>query len=243
MGVTRWVGVASAVMLLATIGACSNNDEAPAVTPSPTATTATPTPRGSSTTTPTSKPKVLATATTKPATAMTTVTLKVLPTEDTACGKCTFIAFTNVSGNLKRLASKVYPDQALTWRIPTSTTRNMSFAVANAGSWQGNGWVDEQHTSALVMQYKGVPFGTRLTPAQVRDLTSGSWCWIGTKQPGITINVVTLKVRYGSPTDDDAWWNSVLPYTRPLAGANGNYRIAYQGELRLDNVAPEPVCK
>ena len=61
--------------------------------------------------------------------------------------------------------------------------------------------------------------------------------------PNTTINVVTLKVRYGSPTDGDVWWNSVLPYTRPMAGANGNYRSAYQGVLRLDNVAPEPVCK
>lgn len=127
---------------------------------------------------------------------------------------------------------KVGADRQVTFDVPSSRTRGMSFFVD--APWHGNDLV----SAVMTARYQGRHVGERVTPAQAAAARRGEACWAGTTAP--TAHVVMRVNRYptlttpeGNPTwHPRAWAVRGLETIPPMASA-------YKGSLGAQDA---PAC-
>lgn len=109
--------------------------------------------------------------------------------------------------------------------VPTANTQGMSFNFT--APWA----VNEDHMQNIVVQYKGVPAGTRPTRAQALGSKKASACWVGVTTGDATLQVHVGRVTMEGMPDSVGKGPYPLVYLVPPVAAQKVFEPTYKGTI------------
>lgn len=150
------------------------------------------------------------------------------------CDGCTVIAYRALTNptTVDTWGPVTIRGSTATLKVPTSKTKNMAFELAK-DSPNGEPYGSSNAVSVVIVGYRGIPTGSTVSAATALRQTSGSWCWAGTNQARITINLAysvfydaDLATTFGGTYGDHSiteWASPTLPVVGGFRDPGGLY--------------------
>jgi hypothetical protein len=167
-------------------------------------------------------------------TVLTRITIKA-----PSCEACVVTLFRALVGQQVQtdyvLGSGTVERGQIAFEVPTASTPGMSIGIRNISG----GYRAKIGQPFLVLGYGGRPPGTRVSQAAAPLQRTGSWCWAGTDQRNVTINLRSERFYEAgkSPSKIISFWASptlVVPIKQ------ANLKFTYRGGIGLVGV---PFCQ